>query len=92
MVQRLSSGHRDPSETWSTRLEAIGGALDRYPQRLSCIAVTMTEGTVLVSALAWHGGSRHSGWEPVTFRIEDGDAVRLPSAGKLAKVIDEPAT
>jgi hypothetical protein len=88
VVQRWLSGGNE-SDVWSTRLEAIGAALDRYPQRLASIAVSMTEESVLVSALAWHDGSRHSGWEPVTFRIEDDKAVLLPPASKLAKVIDE---
>jgi hypothetical protein len=91
VVQRWLTGGGESAEAWSARLEAIGAALDRYPQRLSCIAVSITDETVLVSALAWHDGSRHSGWEPVTFRIEQDIAVLMPAAGKLAKVIDEPS-
>jgi hypothetical protein len=91
VVQRWLSGGGESAEAWSVRLEAIGAALDRYPQRLSCIAVSITDETMLVSALAWHDGSRHSGWEPVTFRIEEEKAVLMPPAGKLAKVIDEPS-
>jgi hypothetical protein len=90
VVQRWFTGGGE-ADAWALRLEAIGAALDRYPQRLSCIAVSMTEESVLVSALAWHDGTRHSGWESVTLRIEQHRAVPLPPVSKLALAIDEPA-
>jgi hypothetical protein len=88
MIQRLLTGANRAPEAWTGRLESVGAALDRYPQLLTSIAISITGDTVLVSALEWHDGSRISGWMPVTFRIESGEAIPLPSAGDLAEVVD----
>ena len=89
MIQRLLTGSGSTSEAWAGRLETVGAALDRYPQSLTSIAISITGDTVLVSALEWHDGSRVSGWMPVTFRIENGEAVLLPSASSLADAVDK---